>query len=104
MPFRSKQKIVFNSFFPAFGKVEVKKREKVFYEDEDLTKKKLPSPSLFSLKAIKESGNLSKLEKVNTIICSSSSAQFEESGEETKTETPTETKTETPTENKADEV
>lgn len=100
MPFKAKQRIVLNSFFPAFGKVEVERRGKVFYEDEDLTKKKLPSPSLFSLKAIKESGNLSKLEKVNTIICSSSSAQFEESGEETKTET----KTETPTENKTDEV
>lgn len=100
MPFRSKQKIVFNSFFPAFGKVEVKKRDKVFYEDEDLTKKKLPSPSLYSLKAIKESGNLSKLEKVNTIICSSSSAQFEESSEEPTKETPIET----PTETKSDEV
>ena len=100
MAFRSKQKMCLSSFFPAFGKVEVKKREKVFYEDEDLTKKKLPSPSLYSLKAIKESGNLSKLEKVNTIICSSSSAQFEESSEEPTKETPTEI----PTETKSDEV
>lgn len=99
MPFRTKQKINFNSFFPAFGKVEVKRREKVYYEDEDLTKKKLPSPSLFSLKAIKESGNLDKLEKVKTIIRSSVDLPVEslvedlaEEPKDTLTETTTQTK------------
>lgn len=70
MPFREKQRFVSCSFTPVMELVEVKKKDKVTYKMEDVTLRKLPSPSNFKLTNIIETDNVSKLQQVNTIISS----------------------------------
>ena len=62
MSFRTKQKFSITGFYPCFARVEVKKKDKVTFEEKDLTLSKLPKPGLFNLGKIVESGNVSKLE------------------------------------------
>lgn len=68
MPFREKQRFVVCSFSPVMEQVEIKKKDKVTYKMEDVTLRKLPSPSNFKLTNIIETDNVSKLQQVNTII------------------------------------
>lgn len=68
MPFREKQKLNLYSFSPIMEEVEQKKNNKITYKLEDATLRKLPSPENFKLSNIVETGNVSKLDKVNTII------------------------------------
>ena len=68
MPFREKQKLNLYSFSPVMEQVEQKKNNKITYKLEDATLRKLPSPENFKLSNIVETGNVSKLDKVNTVI------------------------------------
>lgn len=68
MPFREKQKLNLYSFSPVMEEVEQKKNNKITYKLEDATLRKLPSPENFKLSNIVETGNVSKLDKVNTVI------------------------------------
>lgn len=85
MSFRTKQKFSITGFYPCFARVEVKKKDKVTFEEKDLTLSSLPKPELFKLGKIVESGNVSKLEKVNTIIRSGLSGEFGDVQEPTTT-------------------
>lgn len=85
MPFRFNQRLNLCSFTPVFVRTEKKKKNRVIFEDHDVTRDVLPDPKLYSLKNIIESGNVSKLEPVNTVIRSSSELQFKELPEEKET-------------------
>lgn len=98
MPFRFNQPLNLCSFTPVFVRTEKKKKNRVIFEDHDVTRDVLPDPKLYSLKNIIESGNVSKLEPVNTVIRTSSELQFKELPEEKETEIVIETATQTNTE------
>ena len=68
MPFREKQKLNLYSFSPVMEEVEEKRNNKITYKLEDATLRKLPAPENFKLSNIVETGNVSKLDKVNTVI------------------------------------
>lgn len=68
MPFREKQRLNLYSFSPIMEEVEQKKNNKITYKLEDATLRKLPAPENFKLSNIVETGNVSKLDKVNTVI------------------------------------
>ncbi len=95
MPFRFNQPLNLCSFTPVFVRTEKKKKNRVIFEDHDVTRDVLPDPKLYSLKNIIESGNVSKLEPVNTVIRTSSELQFKEVLEKKETETETATQTNT---------
>ena len=82
MPFRFNQPLNLCSFTPVFVRTEKKKKNRVIFEDHDVTRDVLPDPKLYSLKNIIESGNVSKLEPVNTVIRTSSELKFKELPEE----------------------
>lgn len=95
MPFRFNQPLNLCSFTPVFVRTEKKKKNRVIFEDHDITKDVLPDPKLYSLKNIIESGNVSKLEPVNTVIRTSPDLQFKEVSEKKETENEPATQTNT---------
>lgn len=69
--FFERQPMTFAGACPIMERVERRKGEKVTYILEDAASRKLPTPEKFNLKNIIDSGNLSQLEKVDTIVKSS---------------------------------